>query len=66
MQKYQKKQIQKNTLDTSTILNMRNATGSDVKNLIELICRQVFEKTNVTLQVEKEYVGWEQWLWNKQ
>lgn len=43
----------------NTILNIGNATGNDVKSLIEFICKQVYEKTSVTLQVEKEYIGWE-------
>lgn len=40
------------------IVNAGNATSEDVKNLIELVQRQVKEKFNVDLVLEQEIIDW--------
>jgi len=41
------------------IINYNNATGEDVKTLIEFIKEEVKEKYGVELKVEQEFVNWE-------
>lgn len=41
------------------IVNFNNATGNDIKTLIEEIRGGVRYKTNVSLLVEQEFIGWE-------
>jgi len=41
------------------VINKDNATGEDVRGLIEYIHDQVYEKTNVDLVIEQEFKGWE-------
>lgn len=41
------------------IINNGNASGKDVKDLIELIHKEVKEKTNIDLIVEQEFINWE-------
>ena len=41
------------------IINYNNATGKDLKELIELVHDQVKEKYNLDLKVEQEFVNWE-------
>ena len=41
------------------IINYNNATGKDLKELIELVHEQVKEKYNLDLKVEQEFVNWE-------
>lgn len=41
------------------IINYKNATGEDIKNLIELLKKEVKEKYNVELKCEQEFVNWE-------
>ena len=43
------------------IINIQNATGKDVRNLIELIKNRVKEETNIDLILEQEYKDW--WLY---
>lgn len=40
------------------IINYDNATGSDIRNLISLIKKQVKEKDNIDLIVEQEIIDW--------
>lgn len=40
------------------IINIQNATGKDVRNLIELIKNRVKEETNIDLILEQEYKDW--------
>lgn len=40
------------------IVNMQNATGKDVRNLIELIKNKVEEETGIDLILEQEYKDW--------
>jgi UDP-N-acetylmuramate dehydrogenase len=40
------------------IINMQDATASDVKNLIDLVTRQVESKTGVRLKTEVEMFNW--------
>lgn len=40
------------------IINTGNATGNDIKNLVELIHATVKEKTGIDLVMEQEYIGW--------
>ena len=40
------------------IINTGNATGNDIKNLVELIHTTVKEKTGIDLVMEQEYIGW--------
>ncbi len=41
------------------IINYRNANSKDIKNLIELIEKEVENKYNVKLKVEQEFFNWE-------
>lgn len=41
------------------IINKGNATGKDVRDLIQLIQKKVFEETGIWLKEEQEYVNWE-------
>ena len=41
------------------IINVNNATGKDVKDLIELVHKEVLEKTGINLIPEQEFVNWE-------
>lgn len=41
------------------IINMGNATGKDVRNLIELVHKEVKEKLDIDLVMEQEFVGWD-------
>ena len=41
------------------IINFNNATGEDVKTLIDFIKEEVKEKYDVELKVEQEFVNWE-------
>ena len=41
------------------IINVNNATGKDVKDLIELVHKEVLEKTGIDLIPEQEFVNWE-------
>lgn len=41
------------------IINVNNATGKDVKDLIELVHNEVLEKTGIDLVPEQEFVNWE-------
>lgn len=41
------------------IINYKNATGKDIKELIELLQKDVKEKYDVDLKCEQEFVNWE-------
>ena len=41
------------------IINYNNATGTDIKELIEFIKEEVLDKYGVELKVEQEFVNWE-------
>lgn len=41
------------------IINYNHATGSDIKQLIDLIKKEVKEKYNIDLKCEQEFVNWE-------
>ena len=41
------------------IINYNNATGKDIKTLIDFIKKEVKEKYNVELKCEQEFVNWE-------
>ena len=41
------------------IINYNKATGKDIKELIELLKKEVKEKYNVELKCEQEFVNWE-------
>lgn len=41
------------------IINVDNATGNDIKELIELTASEVKEKTGIELILEQEYINWE-------
>ena len=41
------------------IINYDNATGSDIKELIDYVHDEVLKKYNVDLKVEQEFVNWE-------
>ena len=41
------------------IINKNNATGKDVKDLIEYVHKKVKEETNYDLKIEQEFVNWE-------
>ena len=41
------------------IINYNNATGKDIKELIEFIKKEVKDKYNVELKCEQEFVNWE-------
>ena len=41
------------------IVNVDNATGADVHNLIKHVHDTVLEKTNVDLVIEQEFIDWE-------
>lgn len=41
------------------IINIDNASSNDVKDLIELIHKEVLEKTKIDLIVEQEFINWE-------
>ena len=41
------------------IVNVDNATGADVHNLIKYVHDTVLEKTNVDLVIEQEFIDWE-------
>ena len=40
-------------------MNIKNATGKDVRDLIFFIKEQVKEKYNIDLKIEQEFVNWE-------
>lgn len=41
------------------IINYKNATGEDIKELIEYVHDEVSKKYNVDMKVEQEFVNWE-------
>ena len=41
------------------IINYKNATGEDIKELIEYVHDEVLKKYNVDMKVEQEFVNWE-------
>ena len=41
------------------IINFDNATGSDIRSLIDLIKKEVKEKVGIDLIVEQEFIDWE-------
>ena len=41
------------------IINYDNATGSDIKELIDYVHDEVLKKYDVDLKVEQEFVNWE-------
>ena len=41
------------------IINYKNATGEDIKELIEYVHDEVSKKCNVDMKVEQEFVNWE-------
>lgn len=41
------------------IINYKNATGEDIKKLIEYVHDEVLKKYNVDMKVEQEFVNWE-------
>ncbi len=41
------------------VINKDNATGEEIRGLIEYIHDKVYEKTNVDLVIEQEFKGWE-------
>ena len=41
------------------VINIGGATGSDVKELIEHVQKEVYDKYKVNLKVEQEFVNWE-------
>ncbi len=41
------------------IINIGNATGTDVRNLIKYVHREVLNKTGIDLIVEQEFLDWE-------
>ncbi len=41
------------------IVNYKNASGSDVRNLIEYVHDEVKEKYNIDMKIEQEFVNWE-------
>ncbi len=47
------------TKHANFIINKGNATSNDIRNLIELIHKEVKEKENIDLVMEQEYVGWD-------
>lgn len=47
------------TKHANFIVNINNAKGSDIKELITFIKTQVYEKYNIELKVEQEFVNWE-------
>lgn len=41
------------------IINYKKATGSDVKELIDLVHQKVLDEYNVDMKIEQEFVNWE-------
>lgn len=41
------------------IINYKNATGEDIKELIEYVHDEVLKKYNVDMKIEQEFVNWE-------
>lgn len=41
------------------IINTGSASSKDIKDLIELIHKEVLEKTNIDLIIEQEFINWE-------
>lgn len=41
------------------IINYKNATGEDIKELIEYVHEEVLKKYNVDMKIEQEFVNWE-------
>ena len=41
------------------IINYNNATANDIRNLINLIKKEVKEKDGIDLIVEQEFIDWE-------
>lgn len=41
------------------IINYNNATGNDIYNLINLVKNEVYEKNNIKLKEEQEFVNWD-------
>lgn len=41
------------------IINMKNATAKDIRELIEFIQDSVYEKYKIKLKVEQEFINWE-------
>lgn len=41
------------------VINKNNATSTDIKNLIELAKKSVYDKFNINLKVEQEFFNWE-------
>jgi len=50
---------QVSTKHANFIVNINNATGTDIKELITFIKTQVYEKYNIELKVEQEFINWE-------
>jgi len=46
------------------IINLGNATATDVKELIEFIQMAVYDKYKINLKVEQEFINWE-WIWKR-
>ena len=46
------------TKHANFIINKDNATPEDIYNLINLVHRKVFEKHNIDLKIEQEFVNW--------
>jgi len=47
------------TKHANFVINRDNASSKDVHDLIVLIHDKVLEKTNVDLEIEQEFIGWE-------
>jgi len=43
------------------IINLGNATGKDIQNLVELIHQKVLEERGIDLFMEQEYIGWNEY-----
>ena len=41
------------------VINKDNATGKDIHDLIKYIQKEVYDKTNVDLEIEQEFIDWE-------
>ena len=41
------------------IINYKNASASNIKNLIDYVHDKVKEKKNVDLKIEQEFINWE-------